>query len=127
MKKYFYKINLLLSSLFSKTIVYAEDFFEDYREINQDGTLIPNGASQQLADTFGFGYVIIKWVWIFLFSLTIISVIISLVRMAILADDVPIKKANAKHDLAASLVILAILGAVPLLFNLIIWLLNLLK
>ena len=60
MKKYFYKINLLLSSLFSKTIVYAEDFFEDYREINQDGTLIPDGTSQQLADTFGFGYVIIK-------------------------------------------------------------------
>lgn len=128
MKKYFYKISLLLSGLFSNNLVYAnEDFFSDYKGTNTDITLITPGTSQQLANTFGFGYDIIKWIWIFLFSLTIISVIVSLVRLAILADDVPIKKANAKHDLAASLVILAILGGVPVIFNTIVWLLNLLK
>lgn len=99
--------------------------FSDYPKINFMNSVLTNNVIDKTNNLFGYGFTLIKWIWGIIFVMTVISVVISLVRLAILADDIPYKKANAKHDLAASLVVLAIIGSLPVIFMLISTLLNL--
>lgn len=99
------------------------DFFSDYPKMN-GAQYIVGGAVQKAEELFGFGYTILKWVWLILLALTLISFVVSAVRLAILADDVPYKKSVAHHDFAMSLIMLGILGSTPFIFVLIINILN---
>lgn len=99
------------------------DFFSDYPQI-RGGQYIVKGAVENAQNLFGFGYTILKWIWLFMFVFTLCSTVISIVRLAILADDVPHKKSIAVHDFAMSLIMLGILGAAPLIFLIIVNILN---
>lgn len=97
--------------------------FDDYPKM---GTFryVSNEVVEAANNLLGHAWVWIKWLWILIFLMTLIVVVYSLVRMAILADDIPLKKAQAKHDLATSLVVLALMGGIPTIFAIIINLLN---
>ena len=102
------------------------NFWEDYPDMSGKSTFIPKEGAEGAANLWNFLYANLKYIWAILFGFTLISTVIALVRLAISADDIPQKKAVAKHDLAAALVMLAIMGGTPALAWLIIQLLNLL-
>lgn len=120
---------LYLTPLFINN-VFADDFFDDYPNTNlfsvigniksTQRTKIINSANKFLA----FGYQILKWVWIGLIIFTVTNIIMTIVRLVIHADDWAGKKMQDKHELWNEFIALAILGATPTVFWMILSFLN---
>lgn len=115
-----------ISTLLFTNIVFAAG--GDYPDMKINNKQINSDTLDNVADAatnaFGLGYTLLKWIWIFLFTFTLISTVISAVRMSIHAGDHPTKKDEAKHDFMTSLIMLAILGGMGLFFRIILAILN---
>lgn len=101
-----------------------DNFFSDYPSTSGGSWFINEEAAAGTASLFSFLYSFLKYAWAILLVFTVISLVIAIVRLAISADDIPQKKAIAQHDLAASLVMLGIMGAMPLIVRIIIAFVN---
>ena len=105
-------------------VLLSNSFFDEYPNMFGYTHYIPEVGISNVVTLWNFLWRLLVFVWVLLLIFTIISLIIAVVRLAISSDDIPQLKARAKHDLAASLVMLAIMGGIPALFALIVGLLN---
>ena len=116
------KVLYFISNLVFPTI-YADGFFDDYPDIAPTN-VITGTVANKATEVFGNWFVIVKWAWLFALIYSIIAFTISIVRLAIHSEDNPMKREGYRHDLFQSLILFAILGGTPLVFSLILNLLN---
>ena len=116
------KVLCFISNLFFPTI-YADGFFDDYPKMqfslfknNTTTTSVINKANE----VFGGWYYFLKWMWVFMLAFSLISFVLSIGRLAVHSSDSPFKKEGYKHDLMLSLILLAIMGGMPVIFLLIL-------
>lgn len=110
----------------ASNVVKAEDegFFDDYPKTINSLRYLTKDAIDGTNTFVGWAWTIIRWAWILLTLFSILTFIISVARLAIHADDIPLKKSRDKNDMAISLILLMICGGFPLLVSLILSLLN---
>ena len=101
-------------------------FFDDFAVMKGGGSerYVREDTIKGVQQFFDVGNSVLTWIWVMLLLFTLVSLVIALVRLSISSDDVPHLKARAKHDFATTLVVLAILGAVPVIAGLLIGFLN---
>ena len=108
----------IFSNLFIKKVYAASDFFDDYPKIKF--TLITSDVAAKATEVLGNWYEILRWAWIFMFTFSLIAFVLSIARLAVHSNDNPFKREGYMHDLMQSVILLAIMGAMPVIFVIII-------
>lgn len=105
--------------------VYAFDT-SDYPQItyNFGGVSERTNISLKMTSIFGDWYTILKYAWFLMLMFSLITFLVSIMRLAFHSEDHPFRKEGIKHDFIMSLILFAILGGTPLFFSFIIGLLN---
>ena len=107
-----------ISNFFIKNVYAASDFFDDYPKMKFN--LITSNVADKASEVFGNWYTILKWAWVFMFAFSVISFAVSAARLAIHSTDNPFIREDYRHDMYLTLVLIAILGAMPTIFVIII-------
>lgn len=111
-----------LLDFFIPRVYAASDFFDDYPKIQF--TLITEDVANKATEIFGNWYTVLRWAWVFMFAFSVISFVVSAARLAIHSTDNPFAREDYRHDMYLALILVAILGAMPTIFMMIINLLG---